>query len=326
MRIICCDARNALYRFGWTGKTLKADSGQDTGALHGLLGGLLALKRRFADAKFVVVWDGELAHQSWRDSLFPEYRANRRGEITDQVRALRASVNSQVKIAKRLLTVIGVSQIEVPEMEADDLIGIMTEKCAARGWQVAVYSSDQDYLQLMAFGVSVFTSAAGAAVRESDVMRKWRVGTDRLLAVRAMLGDKSDGIPHAVSGVGPVAAASYIQRGVDPSISNFDDMPRAVREDCMRLRAAWDRVHRNWRLMRILRSCTDSELPAELQTHLTRETRRVLKELASTPGSLTADYQEFLSLTGSLDMLQAIANRAELWRLQQVRDDRDLTH
>ena len=320
MQVVLIDARNSMYRNAHVGRNLHASSGQATGAVHGLLMGMLALKKRFTDAKFVVVWDGADTINSWRGEVFSAYKANRRVNVTEDLKALRASVVSQIGVAKQLFDVIGVSQIEIAKLEADDMIGILSEKCAGHSWPVTVYSNDQDYLQLMAFGVDVLRGASERKVTAKDIKSKWSCDVANLLKLRALLGDHSDGIPRAVPGVGPVAAAHYISAGVDASVPRFEDLPRAVRQEAVRLESYWPTVHMNWRLMKILRSCGDPDFPQELATAVTVETRRVLKEL-SRPAHRDAErYQEMLTMLAVMELSVAIENRREIYWLQVVPD------
>jgi len=318
MRVLLLDGRNCVYRYGHVGRNLHNADGKDTGALHGLLLGMLALKKRFSDAKFVVVWDGHDTVHSWRGKIFANYKSNRGRNVTAETAALRVSVGDQIKVAKQLFDAIGVSQIEVAQLEADDVIGILSEKCAAHSWPVTVYSNDQDYLQLMVFGVDIVRSASEPKVTERDVKAKWHCGIADLLKLRAILGDVSDGIPRAVSGVGPVAAAHYIQYGVDSSLPSFGLMPRHVREHAQRLESYWPTIHMNYRLMRILRSCNDPEMPEDMATPVMVETRRVLKELARPAARESASYEGMIQIFAEMDLAVAIENRREIWQLQSA--------
>lgn len=316
MQVIAIDARNCMYKFSWTGKNLHAVGGQPTGALHGILVGMLALKRRSKDAKFVVVWDGWDTIHSWRGRLYPGYKANRRMQPSPAMEELRDSVTSQIKIAKEMLTTVGIPQIEVGVLEADDVIGVLSEKCQSRGWRFSVYSSDQDYHQLMAYGVQIIPNASGPPITAREVESKWRCPLDKILKLRSLLGDVSDDIPRPVSGVGPVAAARYIESGVDPSLPKFDLLLRSVREECERLRDNWAAIHMNWRLMWILRSVSDPEMPSDIAAHVKLETRRVLHELAGEPSRDSERYGEMVALMARMDLAAAIQNRNEIWRLQ----------
>jgi 5'-3' exonuclease len=318
MHVLIIDGRNALYRFAHVGKNLKAADGRDTGGVHGLLMGMLAMKRRFPDAKFVVVWDGGDINNSWRNKLFPDYKSNRRVGVTAELMVLRSSVNIQIDVVRKILDGIGVSQLEVAQLEADDMVGILSAKCMSHRWQTTVYSSDQDYLQLMPYGVGILPLATGPLVKELDIRQKWRCSSDNLLKLRAILGDHSDGIPRAVSGVGPVAAARYIDAGIDSSLPRFADLPQSARLDSERLKSYWPVIHMNWRLMRILRSCNDHELERDVALAAVAEVRRVVAELDNPVQRVRAAYDEMLAIFADLDLSVAIENRQAIWRLQVV--------
>jgi 5'-3' exonuclease len=320
MQVVLIDGRNACYKNAYVGRHLRSGDGEETGAIHGVLMGLQAIKHKMPDAKFVVVWDGLNTAHSWRNKLFPDYKSNRRGELPADVKALRASVNRQIGQIKTLFDAISVAQIEIAELEADDVVGILSEKCVARGWPVSIYSSDQDYLQLMPFGARIMPHASGNFIQERDIAAKWHCSSADLLKLRALLGDKSDGIPRAVSGVGPVAAARYIEAGVDPSVELFSTLPRQTRMEAERLESYWPTIHMNWCLMKIVRSCSDPALPASVVPQVVTATRRVLKELASTAPRSRESYDAMIALFAGMDLSSAMENRREIWRLQAVRD------
>ena len=160
--------------------------------------------------------------------------------------------------------------------------------------------------------------ATGPVMKEIDIHNKWRCSSGDLLKLRAILGDHSDGIPRAVSGVGPVAAARYIEAGVDPALPAFADLERSTRLDSERLESYWATIHMNWRLMRILRSCNDHELERGVAMEALAATRRVLLELENPVKRVRAAYDSMLEIFADLDLSVAIENRQEIWRLQVV--------
>lgn len=318
MKVVCIDARNALYRYAHTGRNLHARSGQDTGAVHGLLQGMLAIKKRMPDAKFVVVWDGKDADKSWRHRIFPEYKANRKVKPSPELVALRASVNSQIGIVRELFDGIDVCQADVNELEADDLVAMIAYGVAIDHGEAFIYSSDQDYHQMLAHGVGILTGATDPPLRGVDVRRKWGVELGSILKLRALLGDKSDGIPRAVPGVGPVSGRKYILGGVDPAEPNFGDLPRHVRFDCPRVGQYWPVVHRNWQLMRLVMVPEDGRLNAAESAAAAAEVERVGWVLGRPVQRDVAAYERVLRRFAELDLSVAIENRAAIWNLQTV--------
>jgi|GEM_PF-4184248 len=319
MIVVLIDGRNSMFRFGWVGRNLSSASGVDTGALHGLLGGMQALKRRFPTCRFVVCWDGKRNYDGWRAKIFPGYKANRRPEsITAEQQAVRAKISAQIGNVKKLLTLIGVSQIEIPELEADDVVGVLSDKLISSGHQSYIFSNDQDYFQMVARGAKILYATGQPFIEEKHIRYKFRCSAADVLKVRALIGDKSDGIPRAVPGVGPISAAKYVEAGIDPSVSSFADLPRTARENAARIERYWSTVHLNWRLMRILSSCSDHELDPALSARFSLETRRVLKELRASIQHKKSDYELFLKMLAELDMREALSERHNIWHLQTI--------
>src|SRR5678816_852580 len=123
MTLILIDAKNCLYRFGWVHRNLRTSTGKPTGVVYGFLDTMVRLKKTYTDARFIVVWDGLRAGtHSWRSKLYPQYKANR--HLTEMPPEVKESMG-QLELVKKAMDVIGIGQIELEEVEADDLIGIL---------------------------------------------------------------------------------------------------------------------------------------------------------------------------------------------------------
>lgn len=320
MTVVLIDARNALYRFGYTFIGFQSSEGVKTGAIYGLFNVLLRLKKKYPDAKFVMVWDG--AGKGWRYNVFPEYKANRKKTKSPEVLA----VLEQIPTVQRLTNLIGIPQICVPRMEADDIIGLLTVRCLKNKWKPVVYSSDKDFMQLMHMGVKVIRDVDKtnklAAESARTVRKKFGCEPEFLLRVRAIAGDKSDGIPNPVPGIGPMKAAKLVEAGLDPSSpipiatlgrSEIEDFPGAAA-----LLQKWGYVHRNYRIMQILTSVNHPELePADQHFTKLDVTRVALALKAEYKSRGKAAYHKFVTVLQELEMADALASRHQLWRLQR---------
>jgi 5'-3' exonuclease len=317
MTVIFLDAKNAIYRYGWTQRNLTDDSGRGTGAISGLLDCLLSFSKRFHDVKFVACWDGIRSRQSWRATLFPDYKRSRIAQaITPEKELELANRLWQVRKLHELFALLGIVQIEDPDTEADDLIGILAERVRGAGYPSVVYTNDQDYWQLLSRGVSVMASV-GTPLTDRHIRAKFHCDKIDLLKVRALLGDKSDGIPRAVPGVGEVSAAKYVAMGVDPSLPDFAEMPLRVRLQVARFEQHWPTVHMNYRLMRIPKDYMDVEIPLAVRKRLAKDTTRVMTELRASTARSRKDYARFLALLTELGLLSVVSNRNELWAVQK---------
>ncbi len=310
MTVVLIDAKNALYRFGYSFAGLQSSSGVKTGAIFGLFQVLLRLKKKYPDARFVMVWDGP--GKGWRYKLFPQYKGNRKKEKSPEIMA----VLEQIPTVERLTELIGIPQICIPRMEADDIIGLLAMRCLKRGWKPVVYSSDKDFMQLMHRGVKVIRDVDKtnklAPESERSVMAKFGCSPEMVLQVRAIAGDKSDGIPNPVPGIGPKKASKLIEAGLCPS-DEVNTLPIKGAEE---LQAKWEHVHRNYRIMSILTS-TRHELEPEdgLTTRL--GVLRVVMALRGRCKPSKVRYRQFVAVLQELEMADALASRHELWRLQR---------
>lgn len=322
MTVILIDGKNALYRFGYTFMGFQSSEGVKTGAIYGLFNVLLRLKKKYPDAKFVMVWDG--AGKGWRYNVFPEYKANRKKTKSPEVLA----VLEQIPTVQRLTNLLGIPAICVPRMEADDIIGLLAVRCLKNDWKPVVYSSDKDFMQLMHMGVKVIRDVdktnklAAESIR--TVKAKFGCTPEFILKIRAIAGDKSDGIPNPVPGIGPMKAARIVEAGVDPSQSDFHGHYRpqgvaAILGPMIEsLHQEWDSVHRNYRIMSILTSVHHPEVGAADRHFLRLDLSRVMRELKAAYKSRgKVALRKFVSVLQELEMTDALASRHELWRLQR---------
>jgi DNA polymerase-1 len=311
MKVILIDANNCCYRYGYTHLGLQSSEGVKTGAIYGLINALLRLKKRYPDAKFVCAWDG--LGKCWRYGLFPEYKANRRKKKdTPEKKAIK----EQFPVVEQMTRQLGIPQVKIDCMEADDMIGLLAMWCIKKGWQPIIYSSDQDFMQLMRKGVWVIRGVDKndklAVETVASVKKKFGCKPSQLLKVRALAGDKSDGIPNPVRGLGTKTATKLINAGIDPSKA-------AVPIGCPdKLGCAWSIAVRNYRIMKIITSVDSENLyPEETVNAVTSALRRVMYALRreATPKE---GYLQMLTALRGLELERAIENRSLLARLQSV--------
>jgi 5'-3' exonuclease len=312
MHVILLDANNLMYRFGYAHMGLQSSDGVKTGAIHGLINCLLRLKRRYPDSRFVLVWDG--AGKCWRYDIFPEYKGNRKGDTPE-----KRAIKEQFPVVEKMTRQLGIPQVRVDNMEADDMIGLLAMRCIKRGWQPIIYSGDQDFMQLMRRGVWVIRGVDKndklAVETVASVKRKFGCKPSQLLKVRALAGDSSDGIPNPVRGLGPKTATKLVNAGIDPHTRHVIQVgcPEALKN-------AWDAAVRNYTIMKII-TRDDSEYlyPEETVEAVTAVLRSTMGELGRGPGKdAKKGYHQMLAALRELELEQAIGNRASLARLQHL--------
>ena len=89
---------------------------------------------------------------TFRDALYPEYKAHR-SPMPDDLRAQIAPIHEVVRL-------MGWTVLDVPGVEADDVIGTLAATAAAQGVKVIVSSGDKDLSQLVNEHITIIARCA----------------------------------------------------------------------------------------------------------------------------------------------------------------------
>jgi len=192
------DGANAIYRAFFAIPNLRAPDGTPTNAALGFVTMLAKVLREERPTHVAVASDPPGG--SFRNRIFPEYKAGRDKQPED--------LTAQFPIVAELCAAFGVSMIEVPDFEADDVIASLVAT-APEGAEVMIVSTDKDLMQLVRPGVELLDSGKGRRIDEAAVEERFGVPPSSLLDLRALVGDPSDNIP-GVKGIGEKGAAKLI--------------------------------------------------------------------------------------------------------------------
>lgn len=179
------DAFNLMYRTHYASVKFPNSSGLSYGGLYGFLNTLKALKKRFPEFKFFIVWDNEA---KGKKEIFAEYKANR----------TPFRVDLPVSDLKQAIACFNVTQVECPGEEADDVIKSLVSQSG--GGKDYIYTSDKDLLQMVQDGTVIVMSPKVGNIPEKfydaeGVKGKWGVSPEDLPCFLAFRGDTSDNVP-----------------------------------------------------------------------------------------------------------------------------------
>jgi uracil-DNA glycosylase family 4 len=164
---------------------------------------------RFSPEDMVVCWDK--GKSRWRGELFEEYKAHRLQQKKDTELDLEA-LGEQSMLAYRYLNSVGVRQVLVPGLEADDVLAWLAEYYkAVLGWNVILSSGDRDLWQLVDDHLLVWDHQRQNLVTEQTVMEYFGVTPRHVAELKAFVGDPSDNLP-GVKQVGEKTAATILRR------------------------------------------------------------------------------------------------------------------
>src|SRR4029453_18260156 len=144
----------------------------------------------------------DLPGRTFRDDLAADYKANRApmpDELAEQIPMVHAACEA-----------LGVPILTSERYEADDVIGTLTVKAAAAGFDVAIVTGDKDFFQLVQDGIRVFNPRdEGTWYDAEGGQDKLGVTPDHVVDVVALMGDTIDNI-KGVPGIGDKGARELI--------------------------------------------------------------------------------------------------------------------
>lgn len=131
---------------------------------------------------------------TFRHQEYEGYKANRP--------PLPEELIVQFPIAREFLDALGIKHYECDELEADDIAGILAKKSEKEGYDVDIYTSDKDYLQLINDKITIQLIKKGLKdikVMTPDSFREeWGFDPIKITDYKGLRGDDSDnlkGIP-----------------------------------------------------------------------------------------------------------------------------------
>ena len=197
--VVLVDGSSYLYRAFHALPPLTNSRGEPTGAVYGVVNMLKRLLKDYQPEHVAVVFDAK--GKTFRDEMFEHYKANRPPmpeELAAQIEPLHAIVRA-----------LGFPVLQVPGVEADDVIGTLARQADARGEPVVISTGDKDMAQLVEGGITLVNTMSNTRLDREGVVEKFGVPPERIIDYLALVGDSSDNIP-GVPKVGPKTAAKWL--------------------------------------------------------------------------------------------------------------------
>lgn len=227
-KIYLVDVSSMFFRAFYAIRPLTTPSGVPVNAVYGFLSMVTKLFKEEKPDYMVFTYDRK--EPSFRKNLYPEYKAHRT--------AMPDDLAVQIPYIKKLADYLGIPALEVPDFEADDIIGTLVKLGLKHHHEVVIVSGDKDFGQLIQKHVVLFDTMKDVKYDEAGVLEKWGVRPDQFIDYLAIMGDTSDNIP-GVDGIGPKGAQKLLQqfKSVEDIYANLDKVePKGIREKLERSR------------------------------------------------------------------------------------------
>ena len=208
MTLMLLDSASLWYRayYGMP-DTLLSPDGMPVNAIRGYLDMTARLIGMYSPNRIVACIEGDW-RPSWRVELFPQYKANRLEDESDEEEEPE-TLTPQIPVLLDLLDAFGIPMVGVDDYEADD---VMATFAVQEKGPIRIVTGDRDLFQLVddKRDVKVVYLARGISqhdlVDKKWVAEKYGIPGDRYALFAMFRGDPSDGLP-GVKGIGEKGAA-----------------------------------------------------------------------------------------------------------------------
>ena len=219
---------------------LTTSKGLPTGAVKGVTNMLRNLRKENPDSYYLAIFDAK--GKNFRHTIYPDYKANRP--------PMPMELREQLSPLKEICNAMGMPVIEVPGVEADDVIATLAIEGSNKGMSVVISSLDKDLMQLVKDPmVKMMNTMNKQIYNEAGVEKKFGVKPDQIIDYLALVGDSSDNIP-GVSKVGPKTAAKWLNEfnNIEGIVKNAESFTGVVGNN---LRDSIQDLDRNIELVRL---------------------------------------------------------------------------
>ena len=218
-KIYIVDVSSMFFRAFYAIRPLTSTKGIPVNAVYGFISMIVKLMKDKNPDHIVFCYDRK--EPSFRKDLYIDYKANRTTMPDD--------LQVQMPYLKQVANLFGITDVEVPTFEADDLIGTITKMAEKENYEVFIVSGDKDFCQLISPNVFLYDTMKDIVFTPGLVKEKYGVTPEQFIDYLAITGDASDNIP-GIAGIGPKGAVTLIEKlgSIEDIYKNIDRVESAA--------------------------------------------------------------------------------------------------
>ncbi|MBR5338427.1 MAG: DNA polymerase I [Lachnospiraceae bacterium] len=204
-KLLLIDGHSMLNRAFYGIPTLTNSAGVPTNAVYGFLNIMFKVLDEEQPDLLAVAFD--VKAPTFRHKMYAEYKGTRK--------PMPAELHQQVPIMKEVLAAMGITTLECPGFEADDILGTVSKAAEKEGMEVAILSGDRDLLQLATDRIMIRIPKTSKGVTQvfnyhtRDVVDQYGITPAQVIELKGLMGDSSDNIP-GLPGVGEKTALKIL--------------------------------------------------------------------------------------------------------------------
>ncbi len=245
-RLVLIDGKSVFYRGYYAMGALSLQDGTPTGGVYGFAAIAMEIVKKLNPTKVIVAWDSK-SSTSKRRAIYKDYKAGRIKPGED--------FYTQIPLLEALIHDLGWNFVELPDYEADDIIGTLSKQADDAGdWETYIISSDLDMLQTVDSNTHMWRILKGFTnieeINVAEIEQKYGIKKSQFLDLKSLKGDSSDNIP-GVSGIGEKTAAKLLNdyKDLDGIYSHLDEIKGSTKT---KLEAGRDSAYMSKRLAEIM--------------------------------------------------------------------------
>jgi len=219
---VLVDGSSYLFRAYHAMPDMSNSKREPTGTIYGVINMMRRLLKDYDPEHLAVVFDAK--GKTFRNDMYKEYKANR-PPMPDDLR-------QQIEPIHEIIKAMGLPLICVSGVEADDVIGTLSEQAAALGIDTLISTGDKDMAQLVNKHVSLVNTMTDVHMGIEGVKEKFGVPPERIIDYLALIGDTVDNVP-GVPKVGPKTAVKWLglYDSLDGVMQNAEEIKGKVGEN-----------------------------------------------------------------------------------------------
>ena len=227
-KLFLLDGHALVYRahYAFITRPLINSKGLNTSAITGMTRFIWDVIRNQQPTHIAVAFD--LSGPTFRNEMFPEYKANREAQPEDITIAL--------PYIREIIEGFKIPVVTKKGYEADDVIGTLAKQAEKEGFDVFMVTPDKDYAQLVSDKIFMYKPARmGNGVEilgEKEVLEKWQINrVDQVIDVLGLQGDAVDNIP-GIPGIGAKTAVKLLAKfdSMEGLLANTDQLKGKQKE------------------------------------------------------------------------------------------------
>ncbi|EUJ40340.1 DNA polymerase I [Brochothrix campestris FSL F6-1037] len=219
-KLVLFDGNSLAYRAFFALPLLNNDKGVYTNAVYGFAMMLTNVMKKEQPTHVMVAFDA--GKTTFRHAQYQDYKGGRSKTPSE--------LGEQFPFIKELLEAYQVKHYQLPNYEADDIIGTLAQQAERDGFdEVLIITGDRDLTQLASDKITVNITKKGITEVEANtpasLREKYDLTPQQIIDLKGLMGDSSDNIP-GVKGVGEKTALKLLHQydTVENVLAHIDDV------------------------------------------------------------------------------------------------------